>query len=103
MTLGNTHNSCINKTSPPEDRDVPCACQPGYALSTSGTPKCIECKTGTTSDGTLPECKTCPKGSAAIPGFYLDFFPGEKLTSAITQRCSGDCPVRYIYSSVGKV
>lgn len=89
---GNTHNSCINKTSPPEDRDVPCACQPGYALSTSGTPKCIECKTGTTSDGTLPECKTCPKGSAAIPGLYLDFFPGEKLTSAITQRCSGDCP-----------
>lgn len=40
------------------------------------------------------ECRTCPKGHVALPGYFLESFTEDRVAGDIVQSCSGKhCPV----------
>jgi len=83
----------------PDNPTVQCRCLSGHALiipKDNKEIKCESCPQGQYSDGFMQQCKKCPTGHAAIPGFFLDSFTEERIPNVIKQNCSGThCKVSY--------
>ena len=78
-----------SKYGRPASKPVPCACQPGYFINTTGIkPLCSRCKTGQISSGMSTTCNNCPDGSVALPGLYFRDWPMGTISERFTVNCS---------------